>query len=352
MPDTHVPGVDAFVPGVDAFVPPNDAFVPGIDAFVPGIDAFVPPNDAFAAGTGRYLDRCTAARDCASGLCALDRGGTHFCTRTCTSDVQCAHEHVCASTPSGGVCIPDDTGAPCSVGSPETCALGLCLGSGGGGHCTRPCASAAECPAGYACSHVAGSSQQVCIDIEQPCSGAADCGGGYCTTFGCTAPCRTPSDCPARLPATSSGPAFPAYACNTSLGSADPICIPPSDIVGSLPIGASCPVTGTNACRSDACDTSAPLGAMCVQACSAQGGCGPGLGCSPLVDGSDVLLVCERAGTTDLTLPCNHGYECVSGLCDGSGALGHCTRLCQDGICPTGYTCQTIAGFGISLCRP
>lgn len=337
------PGGDAFVPGADAFVPPNDAFVPGVDAFVP-------PNDAFVTGTRAYLDRCSASSDCASGLCAVDRGGSRFCSRSCASDLQCAHEHVCVTGASGGVCLPDDTGAPCSVGTPETCNLGLCLGSAAGGRCTRDCSSAADCPAGYACSHVAGSSRHVCIDIEQPCSGAADCGGGFCTTFGCTAPCDSPADCPARLPATSTAPAFPAYACDTSLGSAVPICIPPADIVGSVPVGGSCAVT--NACRSDACDTSAPLGAMCTQACTAQGGCGPGLGCTPLVDGADILLVCERAGSAGLTQTCNHGYECASGICDGSGAVGHCTRLCADGICPTGYTCQSIAGFGISLCRP
>lgn len=343
--DSGMPGVDAFIPGNDAFVVPgDDAFVPGSDAFVPPNDAYVSPTDAFVTPTGRYLDRCTTASECTSGLCVPDRGGTHFCSRTCTSDLQCAHEHVCAA----GTCVPDDTGAACSVGSPETCALGLCLGSAAGGHCTHGCTSAAECPAGYACSHVAGSSVQVCIDIEEPCSGAAACGGGYCTTFGCTAPCRSPADCPARLPG------LPAYACNTSLGSADPICIPPSDIVGSQPAGAivSCPAAGTNTCRSAACDPDAPFGPSCVQACTAQGGCGAGLGCTPVPAGTDIVLVCERAGTTDLTLTCAHSYECVSGLCDGSGAVGHCTRLCQDGLCPTGYTCQALAGFAISICRP
>lgn len=338
--DTNAPSDDAYVPGNDAFAPGDDAYAPGNDAYVAPVDASVPVD---AHGTRIYLDRCTAAADCASGLCAQDRGGTHFCTRTCTSDLQCAHEHVCVTTPTGGICFPDDTGVPCSVGTPEQCVMGLCLGSPAGGHCTRTCSSAAECPSGYACTRAGGSAQKICVDIEVPCSAAADCATGYCTTFGCTAACDSAADCPGRLAG------FPAYACDTRLG--PQLCIPPADIAGSDPTGAPCPATGTNSCRSDACDTSPALPfPMCVQACTAQGGCGPGLGCFPLVDTGTIQLVCERAGTGDLTTPCAHGSDCVSGLCDGTGAV--CTRLCADGLCPTGYTCQPVPGFSVSLCRP
>ncbi len=324
----------------DAFIAGNDAFIPGHDAFVPPVDAFSPPVDGHVGGTGAYLDRCTAGADCASALCAADRGGTHFCTRRCTSDLQCAHEHVCVTTPTGGVCFPDDTGAPCSVGAPELCALGLCLGGAAGGHCTRACASAAECPAGYACTRAGGSTTKICVDIEEPCSAAADCATGFCTTLGCTAACDTVADCPTRLAG------LPAYACDTRLGST-PLCIPPADILGSAPIGASCPATGTNDCRSGACDSSAPTGPMCVQACDAQGGCGPGLGCFPLADTTGVTLLCERAGTGDLTEPCSTARDCRSGICHPDH---HCTRLCADGFCPSTYTCETVAGFGVALC--
>jgi hypothetical protein len=339
---------DAFV-GSDAFSG-SDAFAgadvsTSSDAYA-GNDAFVPGNDAHVLGA--YLDRCSTATDCASGLCVLDRGGSHFCTRSCTSNLMCAQEHVCVTSSTGSVCLPDDTGAPCSVGTPAQCALGLCLGSAAGGHCTRYCQSAAECPAGYACTITGGSTQKICVDIEEPCTAASQCATGYCVgnatmSVGCTAACDSPADCPQRMAG------LPAYTCDNSLGTGTTnLCIPPSDILGGDGIGASCPATGTNTCRSDACDPNAALGPMCTQACTAEGRCGPGLGCTPFVNGSQIILLCERAGTHDLLASCAHGSDCESGLCD---TMGFCTRLCADGICPTGTTCQPIPGSGIALCR-
>jgi hypothetical protein len=325
---------------------------PPVDAHVaPPIDAGVPPVDGAAAidvavtPTKQYLDRCASPAECVSGLCVEDVGGSHFCSRTCTSHGGCASEHVCNGA---GVCVPDDTGGPCSTATPEACALGMCLGpSGGTGACTRDCATALDCPSGYACTLVSG--VKICVDIERPCAGAADCGSGLClTNVGCTATCTTASDCPPRL--TSLGVA--SYTCATLTGAPGTICIPPADIIGDDPIGAVCQwdsTTGYSLCRSAACDDSAPSGPMCTQACGAQGGCAPGLGCYPLVVGSDILMTCQRAGSGDLGDACAGGSACYSGLCDGTGV---CTRLCSDGICPTGWTCDVIAGYSIWICRP
>ena len=74
-------------------------------------------------------------------------------------------------------------------------------------------------------------------------------------------------------------------------------------------------------------------------------GCAPGLGCYPLIDGASLLLVCERAGTADFGTPCSTGRDCYSGLCDGTRAV--CTRLCADGLCPTGFLCQPVPGFNL-----
>jgi len=345
-------GLDAYAPpGVDAYAVPVDAYVPpGVDAYsappdayvVPGVDAWSAPVDAFSMGTGRYLDRCTAPRDCASGRCVPDRGGTSFCTRDCTGDLQCAHEHVCVA----GQCIPDDTGEACSSASgAASCATSLCAGNAttGIGHCTRTCATSAECPAGYACARV-DASTKICVDIERPCATPSDCNTGLCfDATGCTSNCESAADCPRRLDG------LPPYTCD--LVSGQRVCVVPDDVVGEDPAGASCRTDASGllyTCRSGACDTDAPLGPMCTQACTAQGGCGLGLGCYPLADSGTITLICSRAGSRDIGASCASGRECTSALCDTGG---YCTRLCQDGLCPTGWRCEPVAGFGISICR-
>lgn len=292
-------------------------------------------------GVGRYLDRCTGDGDCMSGRCVDDVGGTRMCSITCTRHAECAAEHVCAT----GVCRPDDTGVTCRTATAATCTLGLCVGNAttGSGHCTRECANASECPSGYACADAGGT--RVCVDIEQPCSSGTSCATGLCLTVqGCTAECRNAADCPARLPF------LPPYRCEIAFGSARPICVPPEDVLGPDPIGAICPATGTNDCRSGACDPSAPGAPMCTQSCNEEGGCAVGLGCFPQVDVDTILLLCSRAGSRSLTAACMRGSECASGLCDATDEF--CTRLCtSDALCPTGYRCEAVPGFALSICR-
>src|SRR5690606_12995511 len=115
-------------------------------------------------------------------------------------------------------------------------------------------------------------------------------------TSGCTALCTSAADCPARLGALG----LPPYTCGApSIG--DPaVCIPPADIQGPDPVGAACGATATISCRSGACNTAAVPSAMCTQACSEAGGCGPGLGCTPEIEGATLTLICARAGSTAL----------------------------------------------------
>lgn len=293
-------------------------------------------------GTGRYLDRCASAADCASGRCVDDVGGSRMCTIACVTHRDCASEHACAN----GSCVPDDTGASCSTSSPASCALGLCVGnaSTGTGHCTRECANASDCPAGFGCGDAGGT--RVCVEIERGCTAANQCVTGLCLPIqGCTVECRTPADCPRRFGF------LPPYACAVAFGSTNPICVPPEDIVGPDPAGAACRIDASLnvLCRSGACDEGAPAGPMCTQACTEEGGCGPGLGCWPSVEDGGILLYCTRAGSRALGAACTSGRECDSGLCD---ATGFCTRLCtDDGLCPTGMRCDPVPGYGISMCR-
>jgi hypothetical protein len=345
--DSGVPPTDSGAPSDtstmgDTGTPPTDTGTPPMDTGTPPVDTGTPPMDTGTPpGTGRYLDRCTADSDCMSLRCVDDIGSSRMCTRTCTADSGCADGHVCGS---GGVCVHDDTGAPCSTATPATCAKGLCVAAmGSTGACTKQCTSAAQCPAGYACTDVSG--MNVCVDIEKPCTTATDCATGLCIPgLGCTAACRTAADCPGRL----SG--LPAYACRVARGSSVPICDPPADIMGDDAIGALCPAVGLVECRSGACNTDAPIAPMCTQACTIEGGCGPGLGCRPEIDGSTLVLACARAGSGALGSPCTQASDCETALCDATSS--RCTRFCADALCPTGWTCSPVPGFGISLCRP
>ncbi len=337
--DGGPPGVDSGPPpGVDSGPPPRiDSGPPsGVDAGPPRLDSGPP------TGTGRYLDRCTRDTDCATGRCVDDVGGTRACTIACSTHRDCASEHVCRD----GLCQYDDTGTGCSLTSPERCGLGLCIGnsSTGVGHCTRQCDSALDCPAGYACTDAG--TTRVCVDIERPCSDSSQCATGLCIpSVGCTSSCRSAADCPRRFPDS------PAYTCGVASGGSGNVCLPPADVVGPDPIGASCRFDGIySLCRSGGCDDAAPTGPMCTQACTQEGGCGPGLGCSPTAVGGSIWLLCSRAGTRAIGQPCSTGRECDSGLCDATGAF--CTRLCtDDGLCPTGTRCVPVPGFSLSLCR-
>ncbi len=341
--DSSVPTADGGEPGFDA------GMTPGLDAgFDAGSDAGGADAGSGPTGDGRYLDRCTSDGECASGFCVNDVGGSRFCSRACTATRECADEHACA----GGVCVPDDTGAVCAVATPDTCRLGLCLGpTGGSGQCTRPCDDASECPAGYACTDV-GASFRVCVDIEKPCTaGGNECGSSLCVPgVGCTATCRSVADCPARR-----FPGLPGYTCETAFGSSVPVCTPPltgagGDVAGDDAMGALCPATGTNECRSALCADLAEVGVnSCVQTCNAEGGCPVGWGCKPVVlDGGAIETFCVRAGTSALGAGCSAASQCASGLCDSAN---YCTRLCADGLCPTGWACTAVPGTALGICR-
>ncbi len=317
-------------PGHDSGPPGVDSGPPRVDSGPPRVDSGPPPTpDAGPPPLGHYLDRCSTDSECATGHCVDDVGGTRMCTITCSGHSECASEHVCAS----GLCRHDDTGQTCSGAS--GCVLSLCAGNPatGSGACTRPCNSASDCPAGYACSDAGG--VNICVNIEIPC---AQCSTGLCATpQGCTAACRTAADCPRTLSGM-------AYTCTGGQ------CTPSSFILGSSPIGASCPTaTGaTNDCRSGACLPLPSGTGMCTEVCTEAGGCGPGFGCGPVDGGSSgILLLCLHAGSGAIGSSCTTGGQCDSGICDPGG---YCTRLCtSDARCPSDMHCMAGTG-GISSC--
>ncbi|MBI2394172.1 MAG: hypothetical protein HYV09_31670 [Deltaproteobacteria bacterium] len=319
-----------------------DTYVPA-DTAEP--DTFVPDTASpdVSTGTKGYLTKCASNDECASGVCSPS--APRFCTKACSSHGDCAHGQICG----GGLCRLDDTGySACDTSTASPC-LEYCFGTATAKHCTHSCSSAAECPAGYACMP-AGGGKKVCVDIERPCSAPEQCPSalGFCGAggVGCTAKCDTDADCPLRLVG------LPAYRCEFS-GSIK-VCMPPSDILGSDPLGSTCPSTGVNYCRSGACDdgTSPPT---CAQRCTVRGGCAGSFGCFPLEDPGPpktALLVCSAAGSAWLGDACTRGRDCRTAICQ---APGYCTRLCVDNLCPDGMSCvaaplSATDGTPIKLC--
>jgi len=279
---------------------------------------------------GAIFDRCTSDGECTSGKCTP--AAPRFCTKACTSSSECPDGLQCA----GGICQLDDTGKTgCNITTGAGC-QNYCIGTISASHCTHKCTSASDCPAGFACSSVGGT--KVCIDIERPCGTADQCPGslGFCGSggLGCTATCDSAADCPLRLVG------LPAYTCQSVSGKN--VCAPPADVLGASPLGATCSATGTNLCRSGACDDSTTP-ASCAQRCTVRGGCPSGWGCFPLEDPGppkSTLLVCSTVtGSSFLGDACTRGRDCLTALCQAGAGGGYCTRMCVDGLCPTGMSC-------------
>lgn len=348
------PPIDMPPPPVDLPPPPVDRVV-APDLPPPPPDLPPPPPD-IARPLAGLLDPCVLDDDCQSRACGRFGAAGLLCTRTCATRRDCPNGTVCGS----GRCVPDDTGTPCDARTAVPCAQ-YCYTTTGStvAHCTHDCGSGADCPAGYACQNAGTAS--VCVRVETPCARAADCATSLCLDIGCTSACRTAADCPTRLPGLT------PYTCDAASGGVR-VCNPPRAttpgaqgyVAGGDAMGSVCTPTGVNRCRSAVCDDGESP-AVCVQGCTPSGGCPVGWGCKPwLPDGpaGDIYLACRPAGSGAVGTTCTRGSDCATALCQGvTATTGYCTRLCGDGLCPTGMSCTfagtTVDGTRISLCtRP
>ena len=321
--------------------------------------------DSDGDAVGSYLDRCTEAEGCDYACWPDPMHGDGYCTRECVGvgDAACAYEHVCLEEDGVSACAHAYLGLACNPAdtSGNACAWG-CIGvAGGGAHCTRPCTSAADCPGGFACglaNPTAPADGKVCQQVNIPCPRGAECPsgiGGFCGEGAgagswCSAPCQLPSDCPRLLDG------IPPYECSIDTGLGFNVC-QLTDLmlafIGENGLGSSC-ARGMD-CRSGLCAADpSGVGPYCIEVCSVRGGCTHGYGCAPVRTASDsYFLACLQSGRGELGAACEGPADCESGHCDNG--TDSCTRICNDGFCPSGFTC-TISGIvadgvGIQVCR-
>ena len=379
-PGSDAPASDgAGVDGAAPDAPSSDAPTMDVPSSIDVASAVdVPPVTEAATSDagppGGYLDACTSDANCRSGHCLRTATGARYCTLSCAATSDCGTGFVCSlDTSTASLCVPDDTGLACTSGAGVSCAR-YCLANaeGGAAHCTRECSTGADCPGGFGCEDAPGRpGLRVCISVEQPCSANRDCTSDQCLSAGgitfCTAPCRSPADCPARMTVddgTGTPTPLSPYLCQRVGTSTQTFCVPPVQAVatgidyvaGNHPLGASCGTGMVNLCISDVCD---PATSTCLQACTPASGCPAGFGCRPWVPDASgaVYLACQRAvlGSVAINGPCAHASDCATGLClpTGTGSA-YCTRYCPDRLCPTGMRCvpdgTAFDGTPLSLC--
>jgi len=314
-------------------------------------------------GTKDYGEACASDFDCIDPyFCQQTGAGDGVCAKNCTSDAECGSGFTCFEYQNGGggVCLPGggggspvatkETGDQCS--SPVECKSGLCVGGFGSttAYCRNPCTPGSnDCGAGEECAQLSTGSKGACLPTEggsatkgpgETCSSPAECVTGLCVGSGagvsykCREPC-TPAlnDCPAE------------HACVQLMGTAKGACFP-----SNKELGEQC--AGDSDCISGHClGVVGQDGFFCTQACTGDGGCPCGLGCTEFVGGQSF---CTPNGVTACTPsgnPCEGAEECISQTC----VSGVCRDPCQvtTGGCPPGNACKRYKqGSANGVCEP
>lgn len=282
---------------------------------------------ADSVGQQWCLEGCTSSRDCRPGyacvsaggpapVCAPYGGGTAPVGDPCTSVADCAGAE-------SATCIPEGLGYP-------------------GGYCTRACTTAVDCDAGQVCDVLPGGGDT--LFCQSGCTSDSDCRSGYvCDTSTSTrcvpddlaggsgesgAACEDFTDCAQAGCLTESSTGWRDGYCSA-------VCQDDSECEGDAHCGWYGPVD----------DTGARYG-VCLQNCGA--GCREGYNCWDMDhDGRNECagwaggpgVPGDACRTID---QCGGGAvgRCTSEAEGWPG--GYCTRDCTSGGCPTGSTCGTV----------
>jgi len=303
--DGGVSGDDDEASTLDAATDADATIGPAEDASIDsGLDATThddgSPGQADAEGgpseDGPYCEgplcQCSAAANCAGGVCAdqstvtsalyAQAGNANFCTQPCCSSADCDPSTVCFGTGAGGNYCVDPAwlsrstalgtllgGATCSTNS--QCRSGLCAA----GTCADTCCSSAQastaCASGVACN--LGTFPGQSFDTHR--TGFCGASSSACGFAPCIA-CRTSSDCSDFVEVCSYGAA--------AVGSSDIVATCAPGQAGSGAQGDAC---GTNsACASGYCDS---LSQECSDVCFTDDDCNDGWHCRvedlPIVNG-------------------------------------------------------------------
>ncbi len=200
---------------------------------------------------------------CNAGYCVGPSGSTGACTKQCTSSATCPAGYACTNVSGTFVCV--DIEKSCSAAA--DCATGLCIPGLG---CTSTCRSAADCPArisglaAYTCAVARGSSVPICdppsdiagddpIGATCPAVGTFACRSGVCDTDATPVPMCTQA-------CTPEGGCAPGFGC-----------YPVSDGAGGFVL--ACARAGTGALGSPCARASDCDSALCHSISSSMGVC-------------------------------------------------------------------------------
>jgi|GEM_PF-1129171 len=291
------------------------------------------------------------------GACGLDGAcnGLGGC-RLYTAGSPCGTGAICDGTVAKGQ-MCNGTGTCVDMPSGTECSPHVCKANVG---CAKPCASAADCIAGYYCA-ISGDCVPKKSD-SSPCDENYECTSTFCVDGVC---CNTACSDPCQACSASTKQTGADGLCGPAREDTDPH----DDCVENPP--ASCSYdgqcNGTGACRlyiqGTACGPTACDGNLVKgQTCNGSGTCvndPTGTDCSPYVCENSVCMTsCVDAND------CSTGNLCVDNVCTTPGQLGSpCTigTQCGSGWCVDGVCCNeecegqceacSVAG-SVGICAP